>query len=730
MLRDSKTGTYTQSDGRFILKNIEPGRYTVLVSSVGYESRVLNVVLTSGKELDLTIELEEKYSEADEVVVIAEKGVNNGINESAVVSTTEFSIDDVRRFAGSREDPARMAQNFAGVLGANDTRNDIIIRGGSPVELLWRLDGLDIPNPNHFATQGATGGPVSALNTNILDNSDFLTGAFPSDYYDRMSGVFDLRTRKGNRDRYEFTGQFGFGGFELGTEGPITGKGSFIANYRYSFLGLLKAMGIDFGFAGIPNYQDATFKIDWLFYDKHKLSVTGLFGTSDITILESEQDSVYTGDTDKKNGTDLLSVGLNYKYLASENLYINIIIGTSYAKYRTRLDSLTTTIDNKVLSKDVWFTNDNLEGFTTSRITVNFKPSRNSFVTVGAEAKLKYFDINEKRHTYDSETGEKFQVVMDGNTEQYIGFANWNAKLNEELTLNIGAVTQYLDISKKITFEPRIALSWNFLEGHNLSLGLGVHSQSLPLLVYYNKKGNEGLEFMKSVHYIAGYTILPDDKSKIKIECYYKALSQIPVERISSAYSLLNSGVNFGAVYSPDSLASKGTGRTYGAELSYTRNFSNGYYITATGSYVRQQYKGSENIWRWGAFDNIYIFNLLGGYEWNVSDDMVLCFSGKYTIAGGAPYTPIDPVKSEALQGTYYAEREAFSLRKPDYSRLDMKLELRQNFNKLSIISYISIENVLDNKNVLSYKWDLQNKKPETLYQLGIFPVGGFRIEF
>lgn len=350
-----QTGAYTKPNGDFLIKDIPVGRYIIRFSAIGFEPRQMNIVVTSGKEVILNVELNEAPITTETITVTGSKGNFVPINETVVVSATEFSVDDAQRFAGSRMDPARMAQNFAGVLGANDSRNDIIIRGGSPTELLWRIDDIDVPNPNHFATQGATGGPVSALNTVMLDNSDFLTGAFPSDYIDKMSGVFDLRTRRGNSDRYEFMGQFGFNGFELGAEGPYgIGNASFIANYRYSFLGLLKKMGIDFGFSGIPMYQDASFKSDFKLSANQRFSLTALWGTSDIYIKESETDAVFTGDFDIKNGTDLLLVGINLTSLFNDKMYGRLTVGTTYSKFRTQLDSITTDIDNKVTDITKW----------------------------------------------------------------------------------------------------------------------------------------------------------------------------------------------------------------------------------------------------------------------------------------------------------------------------------------------------------------------------------------
>lgn len=728
---DTKLGAISQQNGNYVIKDIPIGRIQIQASAIGYEPRIYNVVLTSGKQFELQIELMEKIVQTEEIIVSDKRNISESINESIVISSVEFNIDDVSRYAGSRMDPARMVQNYAGVLGANDSRNDIIVRGGSPIELLWSLDGMVIPNPNHFATQGATGGPISAINTNLLRNSDFLTGAFPSEYYDKMSGVFDLNTRRGNINRYEYIFQLGFNGFELGAEGPLSNSSSFIVNYRYSFLGLLKVMGINFGFSGIPEYQDLMLKYDWDIDSKNKISITGLGGISNIYIKESENnDSVYTGDFDIKNGTDLLSLSLNYKYLASEKFFLEAVIGTNYSNFRTTLDSITTNFNHNVLSIDKWREDNDYEGFHLAKVKLNYNIDRQNYITFGIDGRIRYYGFNQERMTVDWDRNDRFKLVKDGNSFQGITFINWNYRPVENVTINTGIASQYFSLSDKVTVEPRIGLKYKIDDNNSVQAGFGVHRQSLPLLIYNLSEYNNKLDFMQSVHYVLGYNYIINNSSFIKIETYYKDLSKIPVDITPSSFSFVNSGTNFGSVFSKDSLISNGTAKSYGVELSYIKNFTDGYYITATASFLRQRYKGSDNIERDGAFDNKFILNLLAGYEWKISNKFTIEFSGKYSLAGGSPYTPVDEEKSKKTNFTYYLDTEAFSLRNPSYNRFDIKIDFRHNFENFAIISFISIENLLNQQNILLRIWDVKNQKEKIVYQLGVFPIGGFKIEF
>lgn len=262
---DPMLGASTDVNGNFSIKNVPIGRHTLQISYIGYNCKTLsNIELSSGKELILNITLQQTV-EMKEVTVTAEKEKEKFINKMATVSARTLSVEESMRYAGTLNDVARMAQNFAGVQGANDSRNDIIIRGNSPTGVLYRMEDIDIPNPNHFALNGTTGGPISIINNNALDNSDFMTGAFPAEYGNALAGVFDLKLRNGNNQNHEFLGQIGFNGAEFMAEGPINKEkfSSYLVSYRYSTLKVFQLMGVNFGTGTtVPDYQDAVFKIN------------------------------------------------------------------------------------------------------------------------------------------------------------------------------------------------------------------------------------------------------------------------------------------------------------------------------------------------------------------------------------------------------------------------------------------------------------------------------------
>ena len=312
----------SDSSGNFKLKNVPVGRQTIRITLIGYEEAVVrNIEVTSSKEVVLEIRLREKIKKLDEVVIKAGKQKSKAINEAALVSARQFSMDEAVRYAGTRNDPSRMAQNFAGVSGGNDARNDIIIRGNSPAGILWRMEGIDIPNPNHYSTLGSTGGPVTILNTNTLKNSDFLTSAFPAQYGNAVAGVFDLRMRNGNNEKYEFLGQAGFNGFEFGAEGPLSkvAKSSFLINYRYSLVAVIQKVGLSVGTgSATPYYQDLNFKFNIPTKKAGTFSLFGMGGESHIKFGAIDENNLYATNDGSLRERDFRSLtgvtGLTHTY--------------------------------------------------------------------------------------------------------------------------------------------------------------------------------------------------------------------------------------------------------------------------------------------------------------------------------------------------------------------------------------------------------------------------------
>lgn len=339
----------TDIDGNFRIEGVEIGRQAIQVSFIGYEPRVLsNLLVTSGKELTVNVKLTESILQLEGAEIVAEDDKFRAKNEMATVSARSFTVEEAIRYSGALQDPSRMAQNFAGVSNSSDDRNDIVIRGNSPSGVLWRMEGIDIPSPNHFSAFGSTGGPVSVLNINNLSNSDFLTSAFPAEYGNALAGAFDLELRNGNKENYEFLGQVGFNGFELGAEGPIgLGKnGSFLLNYRYSTLEVFNALGVEFGTGtAIPQYQDLTFKIDVPTAKAGRFGLFGVGGTSYIEFLASDatETNLFSSDAeDSRFGSTTGWVGFTHSYFFNERTKSHLVLAASHRGTDGSIDSLST----------------------------------------------------------------------------------------------------------------------------------------------------------------------------------------------------------------------------------------------------------------------------------------------------------------------------------------------------------------------------------------------------
>jgi len=736
-------GTSTNEQGEFKITNVPIGRLQIKIQVISYKEKYITINLNAGKESITNIELEESVIQGQEVVVIAEQDKTKTNNKMSTVSSRLFSAEEAARYAGSRNDPARMAANFAGVSGANDSRNDIIIRGNSPIGILWRLNGLDIPNPNHFGNAGSTGGPISILNNNTLDNSDFMSGAFAADYGNATSGVFDLKMRKGNDEKHEFLVQMGFNGFELGAEGPFNKKknSSFLVNYRYSTLAVFKALNIDFGTGdAVPQYQDITFKTDFATEKFGKFSFWGIGGLSYVALLES----------DKKSGQDIYGYsardtyfrsnvgasGISHTYLFKNNAYIKTNIGVSGQYNNIIADRIDTSFKTpKNLKPEYRQTTKNIRySFNT---TYNKKFNSRDFVNTGIYAELYntlFVDSN------DNFFGANTFVTLrnyKGTTALIRGFAQWQHKFSDNLLFNAGISNQFFLLNNSNAIEPRIGLKYSINSKQSLSLGGGLHSQLQPIYVYFASdtingktvETNRGLDFTRAAHGVIAYDNSFAQNFRIKTEIYYQYIFNAPVKNFPSYFSALNLGADFNSP-NVNNLVSKGTGQNYGVEITLEKFYSKGYYLLFTSSLFESKYKGSDNITRNTAFNGNYVFNLLGGKEFKINQKHVLSIDVRATYAGGKRFTPIDLEASKAEKDEVRDGTRAFELQYADYFRLDIKPGYRFNTKRVTHEFTIDIQNVTRNANVFQQSYDIKNQTIKTDYQLRFFVIPQYRVLF
>ena len=737
---DPIKGTITDENGKFKLERLPLGLYNLKASYLGYsDSYVTNLELFSGKEVIVNIKMKEKVVQMKEVTVTAGIDKSRALNDISVVSARTFTPEEAERYAGTFGDPSRMAQNYAGVMSAGDGRNDIIIRGNSPMGLLWRMDGVHIPNPNHFGASGTTGGPITMLNSNLLSNSDFMSGAFPAEYGNALSGVFDLNMRNGNNEKYEFVGQIGINGFELGAEGPFSKKhnASFLINYRNSTLAVLDAIGFkSLAGSSVPYYQDATFKIDLPTKKTGRWTLFGIGGKSYIRIWESEKEddefSYGLTGTDTDFGSDMGVVGLSNLYFFSKKTKIKTAVYASGTQANTAVDSLID--DNNTKQQYYRSLNSEINYGFSSKLTHKFN-AKNILV---AGFILDLYKVSFIDSTYRSETNDYFRNTdTKGDMGLYQLYSQWKHNFSDKFSINAGIHFQYFGLNGSNVTEPRAGLEWNPASDKTISFGYGLLSQTQPKLIYFARaelpdgKGietNRDLDFTRSNQFVAGYQQLFGKNWRFLTEIYYQALNRVPVSKSDPDYSVLNEGAYF-YISLMDSLINQGTGTNYGVEFTVEKFFSKNYYILTTVSLFRSLYKGYNRIEHPTAFDNKFVINTLAGYEIPIKTNK-LSFDIKGVYAGGNPYTPIDVEASKISNEPVYLEDEAFSKQHPDYFRIDFKVSFRLNWGKTNQEWVVEIQNLTNRKNVFQQVWDPTNKELKIDYQQGFYPMFKYRIYF
>lgn len=749
LLSDSSMGAKADLNGSFELKNVPIGRVSLLIRSIGYEPVVLNnLELSASNQLILNIQMEDRVKRMKKVVVRGKRDKSKTLNEMVSVSGRTFSVEETQRYAGSRNDVARMAQSFAGVQGSNDARNDIIVRGNSPVGVLYRLEGIDIPNPNHFAASGTTGGPISMINNNVLANSDFLTSAFPAQYMNATSGIFDLNLRKGNNQEYEFLGQIGFNGAEMNAEGPLSknGNSSFIVGYRYSTLGIFKALGINFGTGtAVPQYQDGSFKLN--FSDKKgSTTLFGMGGLSNVKLWDSENEGASLFND---NGEDLTYrtntgvMGISRSYLISKKSYTKTTLAIRGNSTRTALDTFTTDPN---LDKAPFYRDNSYEGAITLHSFYQTKLNPKMNWRIGAFVERNFFKLIDSVRSIEKASFINL-TNFQGALYTLKPYTQFQYKYSEKLSTVIGLSSIYFPFNKTLSLEPRLGLTYRPTEKSSFALGYGLHSKIAPFRAYFLQEEiapnvfqttNDNLGFSKAHHFVLAYDRTINNYTRLKIEAYYQSLFNIPISQNINTYSLLNQGADFGVILE-DSMVNEGTGSNYGIELTFEHFLNKGFYYLLTGSLYKSTYVPSNGITYSTAFDGGYAGNILGGKEFYLKEktskkgkarQYSFTLDIKSLINAGLRYTPIDLEKSIVAGEAVFDNTRAFSEKHAPYFRTDFRIAFKVQSKKITQEWAFDIQNVTNRQNVFAVRFDENSLSLKKSYQTGLLPVFQYRIRF
>lgn len=730
-------GVVSDINGRFRFPALPLGKYTVLVTYIGYKNAVIaNVTLDAGKETELLIEMEEAVLEQKEVVITATTHKEKPLNDLSLVSTRTFSVDETRRFAAAVNDPARMVTSYAGVVSAEDGNNHIVIRGNAPNGLLWRMEGVDIPNPNHFSNIGTSGGGISILSSQLLTNSDFSTGAFAAEYGNALSGVFDLKLRKGNSDRPEFTVQAGVLGLDLAAEGPLQrGKsdGSYLVNYRYSTLSLLGKLGVPLGDAS-TNFQDLSFNI-WKSAGKAgTFSLFGLGGLSRQSLEGYPDTAVWGQNLAKKYPFDFLAntgvLGLTHSKIWGSNTFLKTVL--VFSGTENGLEASEYRLPDYTLRRN--FESNSGQTKTTLSMVLNHKFNARHHLRTGLYINHLGYDLRQYSFDLENEVLRE-QLKQHGNSQTVQSFAQWQYRPTDRVTFNLGVHTLNMLLNRKVSVEPRAALRYAPDPGQSFSIGYGLHSQVMPLGLYFlkneaNELVNSALDLSKAHHFVLVYDFFPRKNLHFKSEAYYQHLFNVPVDQdVASSFSMLNV---FGGIELHE-LKNEGLGRNYGLELTGEQFLTRGLYWMMSVSIFRSEYQGSDQVWRNGRFDSRYAGAFTAGKEWpwnKRGKDRSFGLNLKLASTGGQRDTPIDLEASKAKGQTVYVEERAFSDKLPAYFRVDAGLRLKRNYKNLTTTWSLDLQNATNRQNLGGRFFNSDTEAVETWYQSPLIPVLAYRLEF
>lgn len=736
-------GGLTDENGYFQIEQVPVGRIGLSVTFPGYEpTQMLNLSLTSGKELVLHITLSEKITELDAVVISDGKGSSATLNEMATLSARGFDIEETRRYAASINDPARMAMNFAGVTSSgNDMTNEIVIRGNSPRYMLWRLEGIEIPNPNHFGNMGSSGGPISMLSPSTLGRSDFFTGAFPAEFGNALSGVFDLRFRDGNSEHRESAVMVGVLGVEASTEGPFSkkSKASYLINYRYSTLALMSRFVPNLD-GVLPTYQDLSFKVNIPTAKAGTFSLFGLGGKNDATEKAEKDSTQWESKFDNYNfeSKSLVGiVGLKHSMVLGNHTLFRTVVGVSSDQYNDLSWGWRPEANYGKLSFDSTL-------FSNSAIRIHSMVNHklNARHTVRGGILVSRLDF---RYRYDSRPREGGAwttfLNQSGGSELLQAYGQWKFRVSERWDVLAGAHGTFLTLNQTWAVDPRLAATWKMTPTQKLTLSLGIHSRPEHISTYFLEKTEEGkpqtqpnkeLPFSKAFHAVAGWQAnLPWDMT-LKTEAYYQYLYQIPVSMDSgSTFSMINAR-DIWEIVGHANLAAKGTGQNVGLDLTLEKPFSNGFYGMLTAMIYDSQFESADGRTFNSQQNRNYNLNFVAGKEFKFgkSKQNTLGLNAKALLSGGTRYTPLDLEASIAADGPVWIEDRAFSEQVADYFRTDIGIHFTFNAAKVTHSVMLDVQNITNRQNVFTQWYDSEAQEVKFFYQNGVFPIFNYRVEF
>lgn len=722
----------TDSTGYFTF-SLPVGRYNLEASSTGYfPAAFRDILIGAAKETFVTLTLQQRVGLLREVVLQPRINKEQPLNSMATVSGKLLSVEEARRFAGGFDDPARLASSFAGVAG-NIDQNGIIVRGNAPKFLQWKMEGVEIPNPNHFGDLETIGsGILTAMSSQVLGNSDFFSGAFPAEYSNALSGVFDISMRRGNSKKHEHTFQIGVLGIDASSEGPFkkNRSSSYLFNYRYSTLALVAPVLPENG--NSIKYQDLSFKLNFPTRKAGTITIWGI-GLSDGAGSKPRTDRsewVYNEDNEKVSIEQYMGVlGLSHKYFLNRKMYIKSVLAMTGDKIDWDAKKLDDALVLKPLYRGI-FKEQNL--ILSSYINTKFNERHTN--KTGLTMTGMFYDMKLNKAFVSGSTPAEI-LNENGSSTMLSAFTSSSIGITDHLTMNAGLNCQYFVLNRHSTIEPRIGFRLSLGAAQAISLAYGLHSRIEKLNYYFNndiysgeKAVNKNLDFTKAHHFVLGYDWSISELYHLKIEPYFQQLYSVPVIPDSS-FSFLNLQ---GDWFFASKLQNTGKGRNMGIELTFEKYISKGYYFLATGSVFKSEYKGGDNVWRNTRFNRNYVGNILGGKEWKTGDKKqnILSVNTRFTFQGGSHYSPVNQPASAAKKDVVYDELKAFSLQASPSFNVHLTVSYKINKRKSAQEIAFKLLNVTNQPDFKGHQFNLQKNTVEIRNANIAIPNISYKIEF
>lgn len=734
--QDPLIGASTDFEGYFRIENVPLGRYNIQISYIGYEPAIISEQeVGAGKEVVINIGLKETAVSLGEVEIKANLDKREALNSMAIISSRQINMEEARRFAGGFDDPARLVTSYAGVAAGNMNSNGIVVRGNAPKGVLWRLEGLEIANPSHFANLTTFGGGgISSLSSQMIDNSDFYTAAFPAEFGNALSGVFDLKLRSGNRDKREHTIQAGVTGIDISSEGPfIKGKpATYLFNYRYSMFGIIKPLLPDN--AGLITYQDFAFKTEFPIKKSGIFSMWGLGSTdqSGSKVTKEPVEWEYEEDRiEEDSRTSMGACGLTHKIIIGKKTLMNSALalsGSILNSEGSKMDYDKQLYKNENIDNRVW-------NYTISSF-INHKFSTKHTNRTGITANLLNYDMLIQNAPVFNE-GLQNTTNENGSSQLLQAYSQSRFDITDRLTINAGFHFQYFTLNNHYSIEPRFGIRYGIAKGQTLSFGYGLHSRLEMLFVYLgqqqSEKGtfspNENLDFSKAHHFVLGYDRAIGENLNFRTEAFYQHIFKIPVEP-GTSFSLINVDQNW---FINQTLSNAGSGENYGLDLTLERFMNKGYYFVITASLFNSTYIGGDEIERDSRFNKNFVFNVLGGKEWKVGKihkNNSLGINGKFSVNGGDRQTPVDIEDTNLSKEVIYDPTCAFEEQKPTVFYLHFTMNYRRNkANHASIWSF-QILNALGAPEYFGYRYNYKTDSIDQDKQTIVIPNLSYKIVF